>query len=316
MKTKKYLKKIIFNISHHKCKIIFPIALIFLILKLMSFIFPDIIEPGFWEYQNIELSKEVKNCDFKIHFIDVGKADCSLVKCGDIEILIDAGDICPRNKVKSYLKRIGIKDIDLVIISHPDLDHIGQMRNIIDNFRINKVIVPDISENIEPHNSVYNKMCEAFEYKDLEINKVSSNQKMQLGEILIDIISPEKQYENLNNNSIVCKITYKNKSFLFMGDAEQAVEDDILVNNKDIKSDLLKVGHHGSKTSTSESFLTKVRPKYAVISVGKNNYGLPKLEILNRLQSLNIKTYRTDLNGTISVGSNGEEIYICTEKAA
>lgn len=244
-----------------------------------------------------------------VHYINVGQGDSELIQINGKNILIDAGSKSAEDKVVSYLKIQDITKIDYLIGTHPHEDHIGGMEAVIKNFRIGRFIGPKVYN--PPTISIFEDLITTLKNKNMKINVLEPGTHISLGKnAYLEILAPEKHYyENLNNYSIVLKITYKNTKFIFTGDAEEDDEKKILNAGFDISSDVLKVGHHGSKTSSSEIFLKEVSPKIAVISCGKNNdYGHPHKATLDKLNSINCKIYRTDLNGDIVIISDGNTI--------
>ncbi len=253
---------------------------------------------------NIKLNK-----DFMILFIDVGQADSILIKSNDEYMLIDAGNNKDGAKLTTFFSDLNIKEFKYVVGTHAHEDHIGGMDNIIKNFKIKNFYMPDEITTTESFNDVLS----ALESKNIKFQTPNINQKLKLGDAVINIIYVGTNMEDLNDTSIILKITYKDTSYLFTGDATSEVEKEIL--NKDIESDVLKVGHHGSKYSNSAQFLNKVKPKYAIISCGKNNdYGHPHSVVVDKLKKLKATIYRTDKLGTIVLTSDGKNINIMTVK--
>ena len=249
------------------------------------------------------------NNDLEIQFIDVGEADCILINIENKYVLIDAGNNKDGKNLVNYFKELGITKFNYVIATHSHEDHIGGMDNIIREFDINKFLIPDVSVD----NMTYTEMIKELNNKNINIKtpKVNSTFKVNNGYFKVLHIGNNK--EDLNENSIVLILTYKNTSYLFMSDAEKEIELSIL--NKNIESDVLKVGHHGSGYSSSAQFINKVKPKYSIISVGKDNdYGFPKQITLDKLEKINSKIYRTDINGTIILKSDGNNIEISSKK--
>lgn len=246
---------------------------------------------------------------FKVHFIDVLQGDSILINLPDGKnMLIDAGPVSTSSKVIEYINSQNITKLDYVIGTHPHSDHIGGFSPIINDFDIGKLYMPKVSHTTK----TYLDLLDTIENKGLTVNTAKKGVTI-LNEdgVEITILSPVQElYNDLNNYSAVIKLKYDETSFLFMGDAEQLIEEELL---GDIKADVLKVGHHGSDTSTSEQFLKAVSPEYAVICVGINQYGQPSSDILNRLKAYNIKVYRTDKNGNIIISSNGKEIKLRSE---
>lgn len=249
-----------------------------------------------------------------IHFLDVGKADCIYIKCENKNILIDAADKDVSSSVTEYLCRQNVNKLDLVVVTHPHRDHIGQMEDIINNFKIDNFIMSDIPQEIMPTSITYKKMLEAIHNKNLKIKLAHAGEKFTLGNLKIDILGPYKQYDNLNNNSVVMRLEYGNENFIFTGDAEKEAENDMIKNNFNLKASVLKVGHHGSNTSTTKKFLEKVSPKFSIISVGKDRNKLPKENIIKRIKKSGSEVYRTDIYGTVILRTNGDGIDISTER--
>lgn len=244
-----------------------------------------------------------------VHYIDVGQGDSELVQINNKNLLIDAGPKDAEDKVVSYIKAQGITTLDYLIETHPHEDHIGGMEAVVKSFKINEFIGPKIYN--PPTTSIFKDLITTLKNRNMKITVLEPGDSINLGEnAKCQILSPIKSsYDNLNNYSVVLKITYKNSKFLFTGDAEQEDESKILNNGFDISSDVLKVGHHGSSSSSSENFLKEVSPKIAVISCGKNNdYGHPHKVTLDKLNSINCKIYRTDLNSDIVITSDGNNI--------
>lgn len=240
-----------------------------------------------------------------IHYIDVGQGDAILVQSGSKSLLIDSG---PDNKKSvNYLKSQGVNNLDYVVATHPHDDHIGSMDKIINNFNVFSLYAPKVTNNTES----YKDMINALNSKDHKIISARPGIKIDLGNnIICSIISPiNNYYKELNNYSVVIKISYNNTSFLFMGDAETYNEEEMAKEGYNLKADVLKIGHHGSKSSTSDAFLSEVQPKIAIISSGKDNeYGHPDNKTLNKLKEKNISIYRTDIDGSITLESDGNKI--------
>ena len=244
--------------------------------------------------------------EMKVHFIDVGQGDSILIQVNYKNILIDSGPKDEKDKLLKYLNSLNIHQFDYVIATHPHEDHIGNMAYIINNYKVLNFYSPKIDNNT----TSFENMAEALSRKNLKIKVLKANTStINLGEnTLVEVFSPNLDYyDNLNNYSPIIKISYGHTSFLFTGDAEEEIEQELITNNLNLKSDVLKVAHHGSSTSTTKSFLDSVKPKIAVISVGKNNsYGHPTKDTLNKLKES--KVYRTDIDGNIVITSDGNTI--------
>ena len=244
-----------------------------------------------------------------VYFIDVGQADSILIKNEEHSMLIDAGNNEDGVKLVNYLNELNVNNFDYVIATHAHEDHIGGMDDIINNFQVDKFFMPDVLTTTK----TFEDVLDALENNDMTYNTFEENQEFSFGNANVKILYVGNDKNDLNDTSIVMKITYYNNSFLFTGDISSKVEKKIL--NKDLKSDVLKVAHHGSDYSSTDEFLDLVDHKYAVISVGKNNiYKHPAESTLLKLNDRNIKIYRTDTSGTIIMNSDGNNITIKTIK--
>lgn len=245
--------------------------------------------------------------DLSIHYIDIGQGDAILIKLPNGEFaLIDGGPGSSEDTLISYLDKQGINKIDYLIATHPHEDHIGGLPAVINKYDIGQIYIPEKTHTTK----TFEKLLLSIEDKGLKIKLSEVGKKIIDTENLkFEILSPSHQYNdsNLNNYSVVTKLTFKNNSFLFTGDAEIPIESNLV--SQDIDVDVLKVGHHGSDTSTSQQFLDKTNPKAAVISCAKNNqYGHPHNDVIARLENNNVDIYRTDLQGTIVLVSDGDKI--------
>lgn len=246
------------------------------------------------------------NSNLEIYFFDVGQADSILIKSNDDTVLIDAGNRNDGENLVNYIKNdLKINDIDIVIGTHPHEDHIGGMSYIIDSFDIGKIYLPDVTSNAK----FFEKLLDSIESKDYKISIPKIGEKIKLNNLVFNVLSVDDNDKNINDCSIVLKLNYLDTKYLFMGDASKSVEKKLL--DKDIKADVIKIGHHGSSYSSSKKFLESVEANIAIISVGKDNkYKHPTNSVLNTLNNLNIKYYRTDIDGTIKLVSDGKNIEI------
>ena len=268
-----------------------------------------IIETNNNETNNTNEEIIENNDKLKIYYLDVGQADSILINSNNEYMLIDGGNNNDGPLLVKYFQELGIKEFKYLVGTHPHEDHIGGLDEIINNFNINKIFIPDAITTTR----TFEDLLDSIDRKNLTFNVPQINSTYTLGEATVKIIYTGTDTTDLNNTSIVLKLTYKETSYLFTGDATNITEKKIL--NKDISSDVLKVGHHGSKYSSSENFIKKVNPNYAIISVGKDNkYGHPSSNTLNLLNKYNIKTYRTDELGTILLTSDGKNIKITSMK--
>lgn len=256
---------------------------------------------------NSESVKLQDNVNLEVYFLDVGQADSILIKLEDEYMLIDAGNNEDGVKLVNYFNELGIKEFKYVFGTHPHEDHIGGMDDIINNFKIDNYYMPDKITTTK----TFEDVLDALINNNLQYTILEKGDEFNLSSANFKVIYAGDETNDINDSSIVLKLTYGNNSFLLTGDATSNVEKTLL--NDNIKSDVLKVAHHGSNYSSTEEFLDVVRPKYAVISVGKNNsYNHPSNSTLKKLNDRNIKLYRTDLDGTIKFTSDGENITITT----
>ena len=242
----------------------------------------------------------------KVNFIDVKQGDSIFIELPNKKtILIDAGERNQANKVINYIDTLGYSKIDYVVGTHPHTDHIGGLESIIKKYDIGKIYMPKKSSNSKTFVSLLN----AIKDKNLKINTAKSGVDIINEDNLdVSLIAPTKEYNDSNNSSAVVKITYINRCFLFMGDAEIESERSITDN---IECDVVKIGHHGSDTSSSDTFVKKTKARYAVISVGKNNiYKHPYESTIKKWESIGAEVLRTDELGDIVISTNGTDISI------
>ncbi|MFA9377635.1 MAG: ComEC/Rec2 family competence protein [Lachnotalea sp.] len=258
-------------------------------------------------------SKKSLTSDMEVHFIDVGQADSILVESAGKYMLIDAGNNEDGEKVKSYLQKEGVKELEYVIATHPHEDHIGGMDDIINSFQVDTIFMPDVAHTTKTFTDVLNAIAD----NNLDITVPKVGEQYTIGNAEFIIIAPNRsEYgDNLNNYSIGIKLVNGKNSFLMCGDVQEEAENDILNNGIDISADVYKVSHHGSGTGTTQEFLQAISPSYAVIQCGiDNEYGHPHQATLDKFNALNIMVYRTDKNGTIVAVSDGEDIRWTCEK--
>lgn len=243
--------------------------------------------------------------ELQVHFIDVGQGDATLIFQEDHAMLIDAGDNGCGWQVVDYLDYLGIEQLDYVIGTHPDSDHIGGLDTVIENISCDMVMMPDLEKDTKTYESV----ADALKAQGKESVSPKPGEEYSLGTAVFTVLAPLDSYSGANDNSIAIRLVHGENSFLFTGDAEEASEEDMMDSGRALSSDVYKVAHHGSATANTESFLWEVNPTYAVISCGEgNSYGHPHSEVLNRLRSMGVKVFRTDEQGTIVAVSDGSEI--------
>lgn len=244
----------------------------------------------------------------KVHFIDVGQADAILVQEGDQAMLVDAGNNDDGELMVRYLNQQGIKKLQVVLGTHPHEDHIGGLDDIIKHFPVERVYLPKVNHATE----TYQDVLRAMKVKELKATAASGGQSFTLGDAQVEILAPNSSsYEELNDYSIVSKISFGETAFLLTGDAGILSEQEMLTKGYDLRANVLKVGHHGSYTATGEKFLKAVNPQIAVISVAaQNNYGHPHRETLQRLKNSKVEVYQTAQQGTLVLTSDGKKVTV------
>lgn len=245
-----------------------------------------------------------------VHIIDVGQGDSILLSVGSGEcILVDAGPVSSRSVLCEYLSAVGVDKINWLVLTHPHDDHIGGAAEVIKQFNVDNILMPALTAD----SSVFADLLDAAERGGCSVQTVSSGYTFSAGELKCTVLSPVRnEYEDENNWSIVMKANYGMISMLFTGDAQEQAEADIIrkFGSGILKSDLLKVGHHGASDSSSEQFIKAVSPAFAAISCGENNtYGHPDITVVERLSEAGAQIYRTDEEGGIIFVSDGEKIW-------
>ncbi|MCH5304064.1 MAG: MBL fold metallo-hydrolase [Ruminococcus sp.] len=253
--------------------------------------------------------------DYTVTFVDVGQSDCAIISGRSTNILVDAGGEKDARDVRIALDRLKVKKLDMAIISHFDSDHISGLSRIIGDYEIKKVIAPKTEKKYLPKSTGFNMLKSALKENNLSVTYVSSGDIFSFKGIKINVLSPETEYGDSNEDSAVVKIKCGEKSVLFTGDITSEVEKNLIRNDIDLTADILKVSHHGSYSVTSEEFLEAVNPSYSVVSVSKyNNYNLPNVETMKRLYGYGCEIFRTDEMGSITFKINGKDIEPFVEK--
>lgn len=251
-----------------------------------------------------EISASAAESTLKVHYLDIGQGDATLIVCDGHAMLIDAGDNNKGTAVQAYLKSQKIESIDYVIGTHPDADHIGGLDVIITKFDCGTIFLTDETKDT----NTYRDVIDAMKYKSYQKTVPQVGETYVLGEAEFTIVGPSELNSDSNDNSIAIILRHGSVAFYFEGDAGEKEETAIIDCGIKISADVYKIGHHGSKTSTSDEMLQTVSPAYAVISVGDNSYGHPNAAVLNKLRAANIQVFRTDEQGTIVATSDGTEI--------
>jgi competence protein ComEC len=247
-----------------------------------------------------------------VHFIDVGQADAALVECGGQAMLIDGGNAADSSLVVSYLKGQGVEYLDYVVCSHAHEDHVGGLSGPLNACTVGAVLAPVTQYD----SKVFSDFVKYTQQQGLTVTVPRAGDTFSLGDARVTVLGPVAEYEQTNNTSLVLRLDYGQTSFLFTGDMEREAEEGLVASGSDLSATVLKVGHHGSNTSSSYVFLRAVLPAYAVISVGADNsYGHPHQEVLSRLYDAQTTVYRTDQQGTVVAVSDGAQVTFTTEKA-
>jgi competence protein ComEC len=249
----------------------------------------------------------------KVHYIDVGQGDSTLLQFSDdgedFTLLIDAGN-WNRNEVVNYLTSQNVKQIDIAIGTHPDADHIGQLDKVLNTFDVGEVWLSGNTSTSQ----TFQKLLSAIDSNGVDYSEPRMGDKFEIGRLKIEVLYPKTITENDNEESISLKITYGEVVFIFTGDASTGDELKMLQSGIDVKADILKLGHHGSSTSTHPTFLSEVKPSVAIYSAGlNNNYGHPTDEVVNLVQKSGIQLYGTDVHGTVIVSTDGINYKVLTK---
>lgn len=260
----------------------------------------------------IPFSNEQKDL-LTVTFLDVGQGDAAVLQCGGQSMMIDGGKAKASSYIYSWLKKNQISHLDVMVATHTDADHIGGLSGALNYAKVGTAYCPLTSGTTK----TFQSFVKYLKKQGKSITVPKAGDEFSLGGAQVRILGPTDPQAEGNNSSIVLKVTFGDTSFLFTGDAERDEEQELLESGYDLESTVLKVGHHGSDTSTSYLFLRTVNPQYAVISVGADNtYGHPTETVLSRLRDADVKTYRTDLQGTITAVSDGKKVTFQTERNA
>lgn len=288
---------------------------IVVVLLVVLFVVSPNFRASVFDYLGIEMPEKIEQAtppapvpegQAEVHIIDVGQGDSTLVKAGGFNLLIDAGTGKYEEKLVAYLKDVGVEKIDIMLLTHPHEDHIGGADLVIDKFEVGEIIMPDATTDTK----AFERVLDGAESKNIPISTVFRGDSFTEGGFVFDILSPDdKNYKDLNNTSIVMKLTYGDVSMMFTGDAEALVESEILdaYPESNLKCVFLKSGHHGSSSSSTKDFVSAVEPEYVSISCGvDNDYGHPHAETLALYEKLGLDVKRTDILGSFVYITDGK----------
>ena len=247
----------------------------------------------------------------EVHYIDVGQADSALLLCGGESMLIDGGNVADSDLVVAYLADQGVEELDYVVCTHAHEDHVGGLAGALSQYPAGEVLSPVT----EYDSQAFGNFLKYTQEQGLSLTVPEPGDTWTVGTAAVTVLGPVQDYDDTNNTSIVLRVDFGETSFLFTGDMERTAEEDLLESWAWLEADVLKVGHHGSDTSTSYPFLREVDPDYAVISVGENNdYGHPSEDTLSRLRDDDVTVYRTDLQGDVVCTSDGTSLTFTVER--
>ena len=294
-------------------KLIYTIVVI--VLALITYFGLDNYDKFFDEEYPWESSQTETTDMINVHYIDVGQGDCTLIVCGGETLLIDAGENGHEQQVINYLNSVGVKKLDYIVATHQHSDHIGGVPEVLENFGTNNIIMPRLTEAQTPTNSTYTEFLKAIQKSDAKVIASKVGAEYVLGEATFEILGPvTNDAEDINNMSVVVKVTYGENTFLFTGDAETDEETEVIDTGSNLDCDVLHAGHHGSYTSSSKDFLNAVTPEICVISCGADNdYGHPHDTALKRIKKHTEEIYRTDICGSIVITGDGSTLSVTYE---
>ena len=295
------------------CSLVAALCLLITLGEKMS----DPILPTWQEiFQAVGLAEpQPLDSEMQVHVIDVGNADSILVRNRGANLLIDAGEKGDGDTIVSYLRERGVNKLDAVIATHADADHIGGMTAVLGEFEVGRFYMAFMPEEATPTTQVYAAMLQALTEQNIEVIEAKPGQQFSIGDAKVDILGPAAEFEENNNQSVVCKVTFGSRRFLFVGDAEKEAEDALMTSGADLSADVIKLGHHGSRSSSQPAFLDRVQARYAVITCGAgNSYGHPHTETLETLREREMTVYRSDLCGSIVATTDGSSLSFSTEK--
>ena len=252
-----------------------------------------------------------------VYFVDVGQGDCTLIHAVGKNILIDSGEFGEYDNVRDFLDDCGVRTLDIAYITHPHSDHMGCMYKLLRKYGAGEVIMPKIPDALVPENATYKALLDVIAERDIPLTDAVPGRTVELGEdCRLEILSPMREYDDLNDLSAVVKFVYGKTSFLICGDIEEPAESDILAAGTDVSADVIRTPHHGSSSSSTYPFIRAASPRYAVFSTGADNdYGHPHAAVIERYLSLGAQIFRTDVNGDITFTTDGENISVSVQRS-
>ena len=257
---------------------------------------------GYGDTIRSRLQKEPEGDCVKVHFLDVGQGACTLIQSGKTGILIDAGEREYADRVISYLRHSGVRKLLLVVASHPHTDHIGALPEVLQAFPAETLLLPRLTEENTPDSYAYERLLKTVQEKEIRLVAAKPGAEYTLEHAALQVLAPLEQSANLNDMSVVCRVTAFNTTLLLPADAEVAAQETLLQAGADLRCDVLQVPHHGSSGALNPAFLDAASPQAAVISCGANNdYGHPHSEVLETLKYRRCNVYRTDLQSNVVV---------------
>lgn len=284
------------------------LCMLALLILAETLAFQDPEEPSRATVHDLQMEELSEDSSLRVHFLDVGQGDATLITCDGQNMLIDAGNNDKGTQIQLYLEKLGIERLDYVIGTHPDADHIGGLDVILYKFDCGTIFMPDLEKDTR----TYEDVVQTLKYKNYKSSQPEVGDSYVLGSAVFTIVAPGLDYgEDANNASIGILLQHGENHFLFTGDAEEESEQAMLESGIDLSADVFKAAHHGSSTANTEEFLEAVSPTYAVISCGEDNsYGHPHREVMEEFSQMGIEVWRTDEDGTIVAASDGKEIQI------
>lgn len=306
------------NLSTFKKIIVVSVIVLFLAFSVIKTYFPQV---GLSSWKNdinyiaSEKANEAEDKDLTVYFLDVGQNDCTLIKTGHGNILIDCAGSIEGGTVVKFLLSHNVESLEYLVITHPHSDHYGGASELLDFIEVKNVLMPQIPEELYSKDKSFVYLIGKLNKSEIPFVAARAGDTFEFGSVLMSVVCADTSGTDLNNMSAVLRLDYGDTSFLFMGDTDESIENKLIGLQADIKCDVLKVGHHGSSESSCDAFLKAAAPYVAVISCGYgNDYGHPGEDVLYRLKNNGISYLRTDINGNIVFGSDGERIYCYFEK--